>query len=96
MVEPFKYDCDEVLEMIGTRVLRVWDHEHLDSVLPDYVRCEAYQRSAFEQHEFRAIWTHREPTWDWDGKQPSPKDNPQYHLVHEVSSRCIRDYYSMR
>lgn len=84
MAESFGYDSPELVDMIGARVLRIWDHEHLDSVLPDYVRCEPYERSAFEQSEFRVIWEHREGSWDWDAKQPSAKERPEYHLVRQV------------
>ncbi|VDC02222.1 unnamed protein product [Peniophora sp. CBMAI 1063] len=77
--------------MIGSRVLRIWDHEHLDSVLADYVRCEPHGRSVFEQNQFRIIWSHRAGPWDWDNKQPTAKEDPQYHLVQQAVKKYFRE-----
>ena len=80
----FDYDTPEVARMVESAVLRVRDHAFLDSRLTAYVQCETHARTAFEQDAFRDIWMHREPAWNWEGKQPLPKENPDYHLVHEV------------
>lgn len=80
----FVYDSPEMEHMLEARVLRVWDHEHLDSCLNDYVRGEPYERTAFEQRHFRIIWEHRTGPWNWENKQPTAKQNPDYHLVHQA------------
>lgn len=80
----FDYNTPEMAHMIEASVLRIRDHEYLDSRLTDYVRCEPHERTRFEQVVFREVWEHREPLWDWKNKQPSPKENADYHLVHEV------------
>lgn len=80
----FNYDTPEMANIIRNTVLRIRDHEYLDSRLTDYVRCEPHERTAFERREFEQVWEYREPAWNWTGKQPLQKENADYHLVHEV------------
>lgn len=85
----FDYNSPEMATMIQNTVLRIRDHEYLDSRLADYVRSEPHERTAFERQAFREVWEHREPTWDWERKQPLQKENPDYHLVQEVCSPFV-------
>lgn len=80
----FDYNTPELAAMLETSVLRVRDHEHLDSSLADYVRCEPHERTVFEERGFREIWEHRVGKWNWEGKQPGAKENAEYHLLHQV------------
>ncbi|KZV69448.1 hypothetical protein PENSPDRAFT_665797 [Peniophora sp. CONT] len=78
MADQFSYDTPEMERMLSSHTLRVWDHQQLDSALPHY-------------RHFRVIWEHRHEQWDWHSKQPSAKENSEYHLVRRAVNKYFHD-----
>lgn len=70
--------------------LTAGQHRALEPRIPDYIKLDGAERTAFVLESFKLVWEGEEIEWGMKSLWPTKQENPKWHREKKVRERYFK------